>query len=250
MKIVEGNRSGTYGQAYNLSYADIWDFSSVKQSLKKFEIDLGILHMELDIPWDQPVEETKWDQVVEYCANDVRATEKVFEDRKGDFTARQILAELSGLTINDTTQNHTAKIIFGENKRPQREFIYTDLSKEFPGYTFELGKSLYKGEDPSEGGYVYAEPGIYERVAELDVVSMHPASIEILNLFGPYTKNFSDLKEARIAIKTGDFDKARNMMSARLAPYLQDENGAEQLSYASLKIVDQHGLRAHVSQVR
>jgi hypothetical protein len=236
MKIVEGNRSGTYGQAYNLSYADIWDFSSVKQSLKKFEIDLGILHMELDIPWDQPVEETKWDQVVEYCANDVRATEKVFEDRKGDFTARQILAELSGLTINDTTQNHTAKIIFGENKRPQREFIYTDLSKEFPGYTFELGKSLYKGEDPSEGGYVYAEPGIYERVAELDVVSMHPASIEILNLFGPYTKNFSDLKEARIAIKTGDFDKARNMMSARLAPYLQDENGAEQLSYA-LKIV-------------
>jgi hypothetical protein len=62
-KIVEGNRSATFAQAYNLSYADIWDFSSVKQSLKKFEIDLGILHMELDMPWDQPVDEKDWERV-------------------------------------------------------------------------------------------------------------------------------------------------------------------------------------------
>src|SRR5205814_579261 len=76
-KLIEGNRSVTYGAAYSLSYADIWDFSSEKMSLKKFEIKLGILHMELDIPWDQPVPEDKWDLVVEYCVNDVRATEKV-----------------------------------------------------------------------------------------------------------------------------------------------------------------------------
>ena len=72
--------------------------------------------MELDIPWDQPVDEKDWDRVVEYCVNDVRATEAVFEDRKQDFVARQILAELSGLTVNDTTQNHTAKIIFGDDE--------------------------------------------------------------------------------------------------------------------------------------
>jgi hypothetical protein len=241
-KIIEGNRSGTYGQAYNLSYADIWDFSSVKQSLKKFEIDLGILHMELDLPWDQPVDEKDWDRVVDYCVNDVRATEAVFEDRKPDFVARQILAELSGMTVNDTTQNHTAKIIFGNDKHPHKKFVYTDLSEEFPGYTFELGKSYYKGEEPGEGGYVYAEPGMYQNVAVLDVASMHPATIVKLNAFGPYTEKFEDLLKARIAIKRKDFDAAAQMLDGRLTPFLSDPHtgydlqGAEQLAYA-LKIV-------------
>jgi hypothetical protein len=57
-----------------------------------------------------------------------------------------------------------------------------------------------------------------------------------LNLFGPYTKNFSDLKQARVYIKRGELDKARQMLDGRLAPYLQDESTAEQLAYA-LKIV-------------
>jgi hypothetical protein len=232
-KIIDGNRSGTYGQAYNLSYADIWDFSTLRQSLKKFEIDLGILHMELDLPWDQPVDEKDWDRVVDYCVNDVRATEAVFEARKGDFVARQILAELSGLTVNDTTQTHTAKIIFGNDvKNAHKKFVYTDLSETFPGYKFELGKSSYRGEDPKEGGYVYAEPGIYEKVAVLDVVSMHPKSIELLNLFGPYTKNYAALTEARVAIKHQDYDKARTMLDGRLAKFLV---GAEN------DTVDRHG---------
>ena len=234
--IVENSKNATFGAAYSLSYADIYDFSSEKMSLKKFEIKLGILHMELDFPWDQPIDEKYWPLVIEYCANDVRATEAIFEDRKGDFVARQILAELSGLTVNDTTQQHTAKIILGKGGNRNRQFVYTDLSKTFPGYEFRLGKSSYRGENPGEGGYVYAEPGMYENVAVLDVVSMHPTSIEILNLFGPYTKNFSDLKNARVYIKHGQFEQARQMLDGRLAPYLQDESTADQLAYA-LKIV-------------
>lgn len=220
-KLIEGNKSATFGAAYNLSYADIWDFSTERMSLKKFEIKLGILHMELDLPWDEDVPEDQWVRVVEYCANDVIATEAVFEDRKGDYTARQILAELSGLTVNDTTQAHTARIVFGDNvKTAFQEFEYTDLSKTFPGYTFDLGKSSYRGEDPGEGGYVYAEPGMYENVALLDVVSMHPRSIEILNLFGPYTKNYVDLIDARVAIKKQDYATARKLLDGRLAKFL------------------------------
>src|SRR3982751_6352247 len=79
MHLIEGRKSAAYGAAYNLSYADIWDFSSEKKSLKKFEIDLGILHMELDLPWDQPIDDKDVERVVEYCVNDVRATEAVFE---------------------------------------------------------------------------------------------------------------------------------------------------------------------------
>ena len=234
--VVDNNRNAPFAQAYNLSYADVWDFSSIKQGLKKFEIDLGIHHMELDIPLDEPVDEKDWPRVVEYCVNDVRATEAVLEDRWEDFVARQILAELSGLTINDTTQRHTAKIIFGDDKNPQQYFIYTDLSEEFDGYTFDAGESHYRGENPGEGGYVYAEPGIYYSVALLDIASMHPTTIEILNLFGKYTAKFTDLKLARIAIKRGDFATARKMMNGRLAPYLENEEGADKLAYA-LKIV-------------
>jgi energy-coupling factor transporter ATP-binding protein EcfA2 len=234
--VVDNNRNVMFAQAYNLSYADVWDFSSIKQSLKKFEIDLGIHHMELDIPLDQPVSEEDIMRVVEYCCNDVRATEAVLEDRWEDFVARQILAELSGLTVNDTTQRHTAKIIFGNEKNPQQYFVYTDLSEEFDGYIFDAGQSWYRGENPGEGGYVYAEPGIYTNVALLDISSMHPTSIEILNLFGKFTAKYSDLKQARIAIKHRDFASAREMMGGKLAPYLENEDGADKLSYA-LKIV-------------
>jgi energy-coupling factor transporter ATP-binding protein EcfA2 len=234
--VIDNNRNAFFAQAYNLSYADIWEISSIKQGLKKFEIDLGIHHMELDFPLDQPVDEKDWPRVVEYCVNDVRATEAVLEDRWEDFVARQILAELSGLAINDTTQRHTARIIFGDDKNPQQYFVYTDLSQEFKGYKFDAGKSSYRGEDPGEGGYVYAEPGIYSNVALLDVASMHPTSIEILNLFGKYTEKFSDLKKARLAIKNRKYDKARKMLDGRLAPYLENEDGADKLAYA-LKIV-------------
>lgn len=230
------NRDAFFGEAYNLSYTDIFDFSSKKQGLKRFMIDLGIHHMELDIPYDDPVPEELWPRVVEYCVNDVVATEKVFEDRKQDFVARQILSDLSGLSVNHTTQTHTAKIIFGNEKNPQHSFVYTDLSVMFPGYKFDGKESTYRGEVTGEGGYVYAEPGIYKEVALLDVASMHPTSIEVLDLFGPYTERFSELKEARMAIKHKNYEKARTLLDGKLKRFLDDDEDAEALAYA-LKIV-------------
>lgn len=235
--IADGDRSALFGEAYNISYADIYDFSSKKQGLKKFMIELGITHQEMEIPWDQPVPDDMVEKVIEYCCNDVAATEAVFKARKQDFVARQILADLSGLSVNQTTQKHTSQIIFGGDRGPQKKFVYTDLSEEFPGYTFDMGKSSYRGEDPSEGGYVYSEPGLYSNVAVLDVASMHPTSIIQLNLFGDeYTPRFKDLLDARIAIKRREFDRAKQMLDGKLAAYLSDESEADALSYA-LKIV-------------
>jgi hypothetical protein len=62
---------------------------------------------------------------------------------------------------------------------------------------------------------------MYEKVAVIDVEMMHPTSIEVLNMFGPYTKNFSDLKKARNFIKHREFDSARKMLDGRLAPFLE-----------------------------
>lgn len=235
-RLMNGGKNASFSAAYSLSYTDIYDFSSKKQSLKKFEIELGIPHMELDHPWDQDVPEELWPKVVEYCSNDVRATEATFEDREQDFVARQILAELSGLTVNDPTAKHTAQIIFEGDRNPHASFVYTDLSEEFDGYKFDAGKSTYMGEEVGEGGYVYAEPGIYSNVALLDVASMHPTSLIKLNMFGEYTKNFKALMDARLAIKHGKYKDAREMLDGKLAPYLQNEGSAKDLSYA-LKIV-------------
>jgi hypothetical protein len=235
-KLINNATSAYFGEAYNLSYADIYDFSSVKQTLKKFMIDLGITKVEMEIPWDQPVPDDMIDKVVEYCVNDVEGTEAVFKDREQDFVARQILAALSGLSVNDSTAKHTARIIFGNDRDAQKSFVYTDLSEEFPGYVFDMGKSTYKGEEVGEGGYVYAEEGMYFNVAVLDIASMHPTTIKVLNAFGEYTPNFVALLDARIAIKRGRFDEARRMLGGRLAPYLGNESAAKDLAYA-LKIV-------------
>lgn len=225
-------RNCFFREAYNLSYTDVYDFASAgnKKSLKKFEIELGIHHQELGLPWDQPVPEDLWVKVAEYCDNDVLATEAVFNHLKGDWTARQMLAKLSGLSVNDTTNNHTTRIIFGSNRNPQ--LVYTDLSTIFPGYEYVNGKNMYRGEDVGRGGYVWAVPGIYHKAKTFDVAGMHPASIIALNYFGEYTPRFKDMVDARTAIKHKDYEKASKMMNGALAPYLKDEKDAKGISSA------------------
>ena len=236
-RIVSNERSGYFREAYNLSYSDIYDFSSVKQTLKRFELDLGIHHLELGLPWNEPVPEELWPKVASYCVNDVKATKAVFHARAADFKARKVLAALSGLSVNDPTAKHAAKILFEGDRDAVSKFVYTDLSKEFPGYKYSFGKSTYRGIVTGEGGLVLADPGVYYDVEVFDVASMHPTSIEKLNLFGPYTKNYTAIKEARLAIKHGDLQKARGMLGGALIPFL--DGSAEELddlAYA-LKIV-------------
>lgn len=124
-KIINEGK-GFFGEAYNISYTDVYDFAAKKQSLKKWEIELGIHHQELGLPWDKPVPEELWTQVAEYCDNDVIATEAVFHKLKGDFTAREILADLAGMSVNDTTNSLTTRIIFGKERHPN--LVYTDLA--------------------------------------------------------------------------------------------------------------------------
>ena len=255
------NKECFFGEAYNISYTDVYDFAAKKQSLKKWEIELGIHHQELGLPWDQPVPEELWHKVAEYCDNDVIATEAVFNHLKGDFTARQILADLAGGTVNDTTNNLTTKIIFGKEKNPKLVYTHLDTGmaendlglyehdsetngqyiQAFPGYEFVYSNedkkyhNMYRGTDLGFGGYVYAEPGMHGNVALLDIASLHPHSIIAMNCFGEYTKHFKDILDARIYIKHGDFDKARKMLGGKLAPYLDDESTAKDLAQA-LKI--------------
>lgn len=238
---------GFFGEAYNLSYTDIYDYAAKKQSLKKWEIELGIHHQELGYPWDKPVPEDKWKEVAEYCDNDVISTEAVWNATKADFEAREILADLAGMTVNDTTNSLTTRIIFGSEKHPQLNYEsnYEQIRKDFPGYEFikkwndETKKydkqNLYRGVDLGFGGYVYAEPGMYGNVALLDVASLHPHSIIAMNLFGDYTKKYKMIVDIRIQIKHGNYDKVRKEFDGKLAKYLDNPDNAKKLSSA-LKI--------------
>lgn len=255
---------GYFREAYNLSYIDIYDFASAgnKMSLKKWEIKLGIHHMELGLRWDQPVPEEKWQLVAEYCDNDVISTEAVFnhKDIQSDFIAREILADLAGMTLNDTTNTLTTKIIFGNNKTPQNEFNYRDLSKPvmeldpevesflketcpemmdqrhgeaqsllpyFPGYKFDKfakgkAKSIYRGEEVGEGGYAEGLPGMYGNVALLDIASMHPHSTIAECLFGvKYTRAYCDIVEGRVSIKHEAWNEVNNMLDGKLTKHIQ-----------------------------
>ena len=256
-RIISGERNAFFGEAYNLSYTDIYDFASAgnKKSLKKLEIEMGIHHKELGLPWDQPVPEEKWTEVAEYCDNDVIATEAAWNYLSADWLARQILSDLAGLSVNDTTNSLTTKIIFGGERKPQGSFCYRNLSepvKELPesvlkflkkscpdmmkikhgkdksllpyfeGYKFDAGVSTYKGEIIGEGGYVYAEPGMHYNVALLDIASMHPHSVIAECLFGSeYTNRFRDIVEGRVNIKHEDWEAVNKMLDGKLTPYVQ-----------------------------
>ena len=265
-KIINGSPNCFFGEAYNISYTDIYDFASAgnKKSLKKLEIEMGIHHQELGLPWDKPVPEEKWIQVAEYCDNDVIASEASFGYLSADWTARQILADLAGMTVNDTTNTLTQKIIFGNERKPQSQFNYRNLAEPvhnldtetheflidacpemmeqthgeaesllpyFPGYKFENGKSTYRGEEVGEGGYVYAEPGMYGNAALLDISSMHPHSAIAEVLFGvKFTKAFREIVEGRVSIKHEAWDIVNTMLDGKLTPYIQKVINGEMTS--------------------
>ena len=261
---IIANKFAGFGPAYRISEADIYDICKKKQSLKKWEIELAekgklVHHQELGLRWDEPAPEDKWPLVAEYCGNDVIATEAVWNANQEDVKARIALAKLSGLSINERNRAHAARIIFGFDKNPK--LVYTNLATgertdgtkdivSFPGYIYKAegidkedyiskvvtGKSIYKGQDPGEGGFVYAEPGMHYNVALLDIASMHPSSIRNLNLFGDYTKRFNEIVDARLAIKHRDLDKLKTLLGGALMDAVGSDEDMDILSDA-LKLV-------------
>lgn len=258
-KAIIGGNKAVNPRSKRISEGDLYDISAKKQSLKKWEIEMGCDHDEMDIDWDKPIPREMLDRLIEYCKHDVRATEALYDHLQEEINARKVLSELSGLSVNERSRAHTTKIIFGENKNPR--LVYTDLATgersdgtkdvvSFPGYEYSekgidkerykgkivSGKSIYKGYDPGEGGFVYAEPGMHYNVALLDIASMHPSSIRAENLFGEYTQRFNDIVDGRLAIKHKDFEKLKTLLNGALSKYIGSDEEMDTLSSA-LKLV-------------
>ena len=265
IKAGKGELGPFFGEAYDISYMDLYDIASKKQSLKKWEIEMGVTHMELGLPWDKPVPEELWQKVSDYCDNDVISTEALYNYIPGDIIAREILAELAGGSVSNTNNSLSQRLIFGNDKNPQVQFNYRHLGEQpegpsftwkdvecyangelpykpegkvwFPGYCFVNGKSTYRDVDGTldeagdekvvgEGGYVYAVPGFYGNIRTQDVASMHPSSIIAEELFGPYyTKRFKDLKQARVHLKHYEVDKLADLFDGKLMKFFEGLTG-------------------------
>ena len=131
------------------------------------------------------------------------------------------------------------------------------IKNDFPGYIFATGKDLramgktyldedgneceykeddlkfhnwYRGEDVGFGGYVHAEPGMYPDVALLDIASMHPHSALAMLAFGPYTKQYENLIDARVHIKHEEYSQCESMFDGKLMKFLDDPEEAYSLS--------------------
>ena len=168
------------------------------------------------------------------------------------------------MTVNASTNQLTTKIIFGNNKNPQNEFFYRDMSKPvlelpkdvsdflwkhkpkmmqywkdrgdsllpyFPSYTYSYGKSVYRNEVVGEGGYAKGVPGVYGDVALLDVASMHPNSTISECFFGPrYTEAYANIVYGRVDIKHEAWDVIGELFDGKLLPYIEKVKNGEMSS--------------------
>lgn len=129
--INKGKYASFYREAKNIGYCDTWQIATNKQSLKKWEIELGLPHKEMDLPWDEPVKNEDIPRIVEYCKNDVRADEAVFKHNEAEWITIQVLVDICNeLGIPASTINSinelVRKIIFGKERTPLT--YYTDLA--------------------------------------------------------------------------------------------------------------------------
>ncbi len=106
------------------------------------------------------------------------------------------------------------------------------MRNDFPGYTYENGKNMFRGEDIGRGGYVYSVPGIYNNVVCYDSASHHPSSIIAMNLFGDHTSRYADILKARIAIKHKDYEALKTLLDGALDGVIESDEDAKNISNA------------------
>lgn len=70
----------------------------------------------------------KWIEALP-CSDLILAAAGISEEVTSDWIAREILAELAGGSVNETTNNLTKKIIFGSEWKPQAQFKWREIEK-------------------------------------------------------------------------------------------------------------------------
>ena len=124
---------------FGLSEADTYEFPAAanRKALKWWEIFLRINHSEFNWEWDKDIPDSLIQTWIDYCKNDVIATVQVWLYLQGDFKAQEMLVKLvkalhpeCKASVNDRTNSLSQKLIFGNEKNPQKHFNYRNLGEK------------------------------------------------------------------------------------------------------------------------
>jgi len=124
---------------FGISYADTYEFPAAtnRKSLKWWEIFLGINHKEFNWPWDKDIPDEKINEWISYCKNDVVATVYLWFHLQPDFRAQKMLVKLvktlhpeCTASVNDRTNSLSQKMMFGNERNPQKYFVYRNLGEK------------------------------------------------------------------------------------------------------------------------
>ena len=210
-------------QFYNFDVADIL------HSLKEYELYMGDMIKESDVPFNLDRELTKEeiDEVIFYCTHDVEETIKVFDHKKKDFDAHLLLIETFELDMsmfNKTKAQLSAHILQGvKQSRIDDEFDYIiqpnlklDKYKHIVDWYLNPRNKTYGRKLTTNiagvehvlgfGGIHSAIPnykgqGIF---AHADVASLYPSLMIVYNLLSRNVKDpakFKEIKDKRLELK-------------------------------------------------
>jgi hypothetical protein len=232
-QIKELNDKIISGEAIALKYRKFESLDCFQQidvsnpSLKKIEGNMGRMILESSVPFslDRELTEEEFYQVLKYCCYDVDMVVELFEIRmKSYFKPKFNLVEMYGdkKAIRWNTTTISGNLLLKKKSQPwsnirvEEEFLEMvppdvkemwlerakDFSKKKTNKTItinEFGNEIQFG----FGGLHGAHKEIKKRknVKLLDVESMYPNIILILNVLGKATQKYKSILDRRIAIK-------------------------------------------------
>lgn len=192
-------------------------------SLKKIEGNMGRMILESSVPFtiERPLTSEEFDEVLDYCIYDVDTTIDVYKKRlKSYFKPKISLVEMLGKesAIKWNTTTISANLLL---KKPLPKWSDIRIEEELlalvPPEVKELWLEKEKGNITIQafdneiqfgfGGLHGAHRAIkrVEKVKLLDVTSMYPNIILLLNALGYASEKYKGILDKRIAIKHIDY---------------------------------------------
>lgn len=213
----------------NLTYDAFQQISVARPSLKKVEGNLGksIIESDVDFTYEGVLKPKDNLSVVKYCEYDVEQAIEIYNMRNDYFDSKKAIVDmiddenLREKAINWNTTSIVGQILKPKRKAPSRllvdESLLTNVPEDVQRMWQELNKTLdYKFNTKKVivddfnckvefgwGGLHGAPDGVYEArdVKLLDVASMYPNILILLNGLGDKTNDYKGILEHRLKLK-------------------------------------------------
>lgn len=226
-KIIKGE-SVRFINKHNFKSLDVFQQIDISRpSLKKIEGNMGRMILESSVPFDldRPLTAEEFEQVLFYCGYDVDTTIDIYKEReKSYFQPKQSLIEMLGnpAAAKWNTTTLSANLLLN---RPLPKWASVRIPPEFwllvPAEVRELwleAGRAYAAEPTQKsvtiedfdcniqfgfGGLHGAHKHIKrtKKVRLLDVKSMYPHIVILLNILGHATAKYKEILDRRLAIK-------------------------------------------------